>query len=257
VSSPLSRLDAGDWLSYRHRLVHAHACESEAVRQALIASGVDATRCFVTFNSMHMQPASRPGRAALAQFGIPPEAFVVGTIAAMRRVKGIDILLRAAARCADLSDVYWLLFGQVVDPQVRVLAADPRLRGRVRLLGHRIDASELISGADVFVMPSRAEALCQALLEAMYQGVCPVVSDAGGMKEVVRHYQDGLVVPAEDVGALAHAIQSLRNHRDRVNAYAASARQRVLQSFSPASVADRCLSMYHQLSGAGEQRNAA
>ena len=63
VSSPLSKLDAGDWLTYRHPLVDAHACESEAVQRALVQSGVDDARCFVTYNSMHMQPASRPGRA--------------------------------------------------------------------------------------------------------------------------------------------------------------------------------------------------
>ena len=257
VSSPLSKLDAGDWLTYRHPLVDAHACESEAVQRALVQSGVDDARCFVTYNSMHMQPASRPGRGALAQFGIPADAFVVGTMAAMRRVKGIDILLQAAARCASIHDTYWLLFGQVIDPEIRVLAADLRIRNRVRLVGHRPDASELISGADVFVMPSRAEALCQALLEAMYQRVCPVVSDAGGMKEVVRHEQDGLVVPVEDADTLARAIQLLHADRGRIHAFSVSAQQRVIASFSPDRIAERCLAIYRQLLGKDERRHAA
>jgi glycosyltransferase involved in cell wall biosynthesis len=257
VSSPLSKLDAGDWLSYRHRLVDAHACESEAVRQALIRSGVGAARCFVTYNSMYMQPANRPGRAALAQFGVPSDAFVVGTIAAMRRVKGIDNLLKAATRCANLPNTYWVLFGQVIDPEVRSLAADLRIRGRVRLVGHRADASELISGADLFVMPSRAEALCQALLEAMYQGVCPIVTSAGGMKEVVRHERDGLVVPVENVVSLAQAIHRLHADRDRLQAYSASARERVLETFSPDKMAERCLAIYRALLGDHRNRKAA
>jgi L-malate glycosyltransferase len=257
VSSPLSKLDAGDWLTYRHPLVDAHACESDAVRRALVQSGVEDARCFVTYNSMHMQPASRPGRAALAQFGIPADAFVVGTMAAMRRVKGIDILLQAAARCASLHDTYWLLFGQVIDPEIRLLATDLRIRDRVRLVGHRPDASELISGAHLFVMPSRAEALCQALLEAMYQRVCPVVSDAGGMKEVVRHERDGLVVPVENADALARAIQLLHADRRRVQAFSISAQQRVIASFSPDRIAERCLAIYRQLLGEDERRNAA
>jgi glycosyltransferase involved in cell wall biosynthesis len=257
VSSPLSRLDAGDWLTYRHPLVDAHACESEAVRQALITSGMDADSCFVTFNCMHMQPTQRPGRAGLAQFGIPAGAFVVGTIAAMRRVKGIDILLQAAARCGKPHNIYWILFGQVIDPAIRVLADDLRIRDRVRLVGHRPDASELISGADVFVMPSRAEALCQALVEAMYQRVCPIVSSAGGMKEVVRHERDGLVFPVESVDGLALAIQLLHADRHRLEAYAASAHERVLESFSPDKMAERCLSIYCRLLGNQRSRNAA
>jgi glycosyltransferase involved in cell wall biosynthesis len=178
-------------------------------------------------------------------------------MATMRRVKGIDILLRAAAECADLKDVYMLLFGQVVDPEIRKLASNPLIRDRVRLAGHRADASELISGADIFVMPSRSEALCQALLEAMHQGVCPVVSDAGGMKEVVRHGQDGVVFPSEDVAALARAIRALRNDRGLVARYANSSRERIAAEFTAERMAHRCVTLYGRLRDERGSRQAA
>jgi glycosyltransferase involved in cell wall biosynthesis len=257
VSSPLSPLDAGNWLSYRHPFIDAHACESAAVRDALVASGIDPARCCVTYNSMYMAPARRPSRAGLLQFGIPSEAFVIGTMAAMRRVKGIDILLRAAGMCADLKDTYWVLFGHVLDPEIMQLSADPRIRDRVRLVGHRQDASELISGADVFVMPSRAEALCQALLEAMHQRVCPVVSDAGGMREVVRHGQDGLVVPVENVQALAQSIRTLHADRQLAARLANSAHLRIADEFTADKMAQRCLVLYRSLLEAHEARTAA
>ena len=257
ITSTLSPLNAGDWISYRHPKVDAHACESEAVRQSLIASGIDAARCWITYNSKQMPAALRPGRKGLEQFGIPADAFVIGTIATMRRVKGIDILLRAASACAELSDVHWILFGRLVDPEIRRLAADPLISERVHLVGHRADASELISGADLFVMPSRAEALCQALLEAMHQGVCPVVSDAGGMKEVVRHGVDGLVFASETVGALAQARRTLHADRQTMKQYAAAARQRVAAEFTAERMAERCLAMYRDLLGSRRSREAA
>jgi len=257
ITTHLSRLNLGDWLTYRHPLVAAQACESHAVRDALIASGIEAARCWTTYNSMAAFPARSPGRPGLVQFDIPADAFVVGMVAAMRRVKGADVLLCAAAECADLSDAYWLLFGKVVDPEVRRLAGDPRIRKRVRLVGHRPDASELISGADVFCMPSRAEALCQALLEAMHQGVCPVVSDAGGMKEAVRDGQDGIVFSAEDVTALSTAIRKLHADRQLVEEYGASARQRVADEFTPQKVAGRCLALYKHVLRERESRGAA
>lgn len=247
ITATLARLNAGDWISYLHPLVNAHACESEAVRQSLVASGIRANRCWVTYNTMHMPSATRPGRSALRQFGVPAGAFVISTMATMRRVKGIDILLRAAAQCADLQEMYLLLMGDVVDPEIRVLAANPLIRDRVRLVGHRADAAELVSGADIFVMPSRSEALCQALLEAMHQGVCPVVSDAGGMKEVVRHGQDGIVFPSKDIAALAGAIRSLHDDRALVARYATSARERVAAEFTPQKMAERCAASYSQL----------
>ncbi|HEY3394564.1 MAG TPA: glycosyltransferase family 4 protein [Lacipirellulaceae bacterium] len=257
ITATLARLNAGDWISYLHRSVDAHACESEAVRQSLIASGVRADRCWVTYNTMRMRPAQRPGRAALRQFGIPAGAFVIGTMATMRRVKGIDILLRAAAQCADLDDMYLLLIGDVVDPEIRELAANPLLRDRVRMIGHRADASELISGADIFVMPSRSEALCQALLEAMHQGVCPLVSDAGGMKEVVRHEREGLVFPSADFNALAIAVRRLHADRALIGQYAAAARQRIASEFTAEKMAEHCVTMYRELQGCRGSREAA
>jgi glycosyltransferase involved in cell wall biosynthesis len=150
-----------------------------------------------------------------------------------------------------------LLIGKVADPVIDRLAADPRVRDRVRLVGHRADAAALVSGADLFVMPSRAEALCQALLEAMHQGVCPVVSDVGGMKEVVRHGQDGLVVPQEDPQALAEAIRQLHANRSLANAFAASARQRVAETFTPQKMAERTFALYRRVLATGTRRRAA
>jgi glycosyltransferase involved in cell wall biosynthesis len=257
IVSPLRTFDAGDWFSYRHPDVVAHACESQAVRESLVRSGIERERCWVTYNTMYHAPVRRPGRDGLAEFGIPPGAFVVGTVASMRRVKRIDLLLEAAIGCADLEDTYWLLLGEVEDPRVARLAADPRIRRRVRLVGYRSDASELISGADLFVMPSRSEALCQALLEAMHQGVCPVVSDAGGMKEVVRDGQDGLVVPAENSAALTAAIRTLHGNRSLAVQRGASARQRIAESFTPDAMADRALAIYRALGTNDWLRHAA
>jgi glycosyltransferase involved in cell wall biosynthesis len=247
IMQPPSRWDPGNWISYLHPRVTAHACASDAVRRGMVAGGVDSSRCFVTYECVRPGSWDRPGRDALAPWDVPREAFVVGTVATIRPVKGIDILLQAARLCADHKDIYWVLIGPVYDPQVEQLASHPSIASRVRLLGHRPDAPELISGADVFVMPSRMEGLCRALLEAMSQGVCPVVSDAGGCKEIVRPGQDGIVFPSEDVHALAAAIQTLYADRDQVAVYAQSARERIASEFSPQKMSQRSLALYHHV----------
>lgn len=244
ITSRLARLNGGDWVSYAHPSVDAHACESNAVREGLLASRVSPERCRTIYNTLLNTPGACPGRGALAEFDIPSGAFVIGTVATMRRVKGIDLLLRAFAECADLADAYLLLIGSVVDPELQELAAHHALGARIRFAGERADASELISGANLFVMPSRAEALCQALLEAMYQGVCPIVSDAGGLPEVVRDGRDGIVVPAGDVSALACAIKLLYRRRSLLATYGDSARARVETKFTATRMVERALSLY-------------
>ncbi len=210
----------------------------------LIASRIAPHKCVTTYSCVHADRIGSPGRSALEPLRIPADAFVVGTLANMRPVKRADLLLRAAIRCADLRDVYWLLIGRVRDPRVTLLARHPKIRDRVRVLGFRSDALDLMSGADLLVMPSRREGVARALLEAMSQGVCPIVSDAGGMREAVRHEVDGLVFPTGNLDALVEAIRSLYDDRKRTRAYAQSAARRVREVFSPERLSDRLVEFY-------------
>lgn len=246
IVPPLSWWNAGDWITYWHPLVNAHACESEAVRQALVKSHIAAAKCHVVYNCVDTLAPQGPGRPGLAPFGIEQNDFVLGVVARMRRIKGVDLLLRAAMECTDLPDLRLMLFGEIEDSEVERLAEDPRIRHRVRFAGRRTDARELISGADVLVMPSRSEGVANALLEGMHQGVCPLISNVGGIKEVVRHEQDGLVVPREDVPALVAAIRRLHADRQLVRRLASSAQQRV-REFSAMAMAQRLAEIYRPL----------
>ncbi|HYO23562.1 MAG TPA: glycosyltransferase family 4 protein [Lacipirellulaceae bacterium] len=244
VTAPAPRWSPVQRISYQSPRVDWHACESAAVRDALVASGVPAERCGVVFNCLNGPLASCDRRTARDAWGVPEDAFVVAMTANMRAVKGADVLLRAAAACRDLARVHFVLMGRVHDLRLPKLSAAARLEGRLQLTGYLPDAPTLSGAADLFVMPSRAEALSVALLEAMGQGVCPVVSDAGGMKEAVRHGQDGWVFPSGDWGALAAAIRTLSSDDALRQRLAASAKRRVAEAFSPEAVAMRMADLY-------------
>ena len=246
ISTPPSRLDPANHLTFLSPRVTLHACESDAVADGLMAAGVGTGRCHTVYNCVHQpDPLTAGSRAEIrARFGVPADAFVVGTIAHVRPVKGTDLLLRAGLECLDLADAHWLVIGEVTDRRVERLATDGRWRGRLHMAG-RVDGAGSLAGAfDVFAMPSRHEGLCRALLEAMAAGTCPVVSDAGGMKEMVRNGRDGLVVPRENVAALAAAIRSLHADRGRLAELGASARHRMADMCTPAAFADRVLAAH-------------
>ena len=257
IATPPARLDPANQITFLSSKITAHACEAEASARGLMASGIPKQLCHVIHN--YVTPIeSRPGRAGLQRWGIPGDAFVVGVVAAMRPVKGIDILLKAAAECGDLSNVHWVLIGAVRDQQILRLAQHERIRDRVHFLGFQSNASELISGADLFVLPSRSEGIPRALLEAMSQSVCPVVSDAGGMPEAVRHETDGLVVPREDVTALAAAIRRLYHDDSLRQSFAESASHRAKTVFTPEQMCLRTLLLYERiLAGEFAVRRAA
>jgi glycosyltransferase involved in cell wall biosynthesis len=205
-------LDPSDWITFLSPRVDRHACESHAVKDALVQGGVQESKCEVIYNCVDNVGAMSSKTELRDKYNIPAGAFVIGSIATMRPVKGIDILLRALLEVSHLPNLYAVLIGLVQDK----LAADPRLKGRVQLLGEVPGAAQLLKALDVFVMPSRKEGLCRALLEAMNQGICPAVSDAGGMKEIVRDRVDGIVFPKEDPSALAEVIHELYSNRNQV-----------------------------------------
>jgi glycosyltransferase involved in cell wall biosynthesis len=250
ISSPPHWHDLADRFSFLSPRVGSHACESEAVADGLVQAGIPRHSCHVVYNCV--EPGAVGGRdrpEARAALGLPADAFVVGSIASIRPVKGIDILLRAARECLDLPDLRVVIVGPVKDAAVERLARDPGWRGRLLLPGFVPRAGGLAGAFDVFAMPSRAEGLCRALLEAMSQGICPVVSDAGGMKEVVRAGRDGLVVPRGDVPALAAAIRHLHGRRGLIHDLGAEARHRVAALCSPAAMAERVERAYRRVLG--------
>lgn len=239
--------DPADWITYLSPRVTFHACESNAVMQAMLEGGIQQQKCCVVYNCTESIYAAGGAAEIRQRYGIPTDAFVVGTVACIRPVKGIDYLVKAAAACASLANAHFLLVGECKDKLVEQLVLDPRLRNRLTMTGHLDNAQQVMQAFDLFVMPSRREGLCRALLEAMDQGICPIVSDAGGMKEMVRHGLEGEVVTSGNVEALQDAIVRLHDNPGLRITYGAAARLRVREICSPASFTDRLEALYQKL----------
>lgn len=132
--------------------------------------------------------------------------------------KGIDTVLRALAllEARGIPFSYDLIGDGPLRESLACLAASLRLRC-VRFHGVRPNPSALriVSESDVMVIGCRVakdgdqDGVPNAILEAMALGVPVVASDAGGVSEVVRHLETGILVPPDDSEALAGAIAML------------------------------------------------
>ena len=126
--------------------------------------------------------------------------------------KGLDVLLRAFAdRARDMAGWRVEILGDgPLRPELARLAETLGVRERVVFHGHVDDPFSHYARAAMFVLPSRYEGMPNVLLEAMASGLPAVVSDASpGPLEEVTHGENGLVVPAGDVAALAGAMTRL------------------------------------------------
>ena len=76
------------------------------------------------------------------------------------------------------------------------------LEDRVRFLGWRPDVDEIMSCFDIFVLPSLNEGMGRVLVEAMATGLPIVASSVGGIPDLVKDGENGLLVPPANAGAL-------------------------------------------------------
>lgn len=180
-----------------------------------------------------------PGRA--------PRAAGDGTrrrIVAMGRLepqKGFDLLVAAFASIATERSGWDLaILGDGPGrPAIERSIRDRGLEGRIALPGRTSDATGELARSDLFVLSSRFEGFPNALCEAMAGGLPVVAFDCpSGPREIVRDGVDGVLVPAEDVAALAAALAKLTADEGLRASLAARAPE-VADRFAVATIADR------------------
>jgi GalNAc-alpha-(1->4)-GalNAc-alpha-(1->3)-diNAcBac-PP-undecaprenol alpha-1,4-N-acetyl-D-galactosaminyltransferase len=182
-----------------------------------------------------------------------PTARVKGhqKIVAMGRLepeKGFDLLLRAFAQCTDAHPEWTLdIFGEGSErDRLTILANDMGIAHRVSLRGVVKDPERVLRLADLFVLSSRYEGFPMALLEAMACGL-PVVSFdcRSGPSEMIHDEISGILVPPNDVSALAKAMSRLMGSEDIRKGLGARAIG-VVERFSLAKVAQMWRRVFEQ-----------
>jgi glycosyltransferase involved in cell wall biosynthesis len=126
-------------------------------------------------------------------------------------VKGFDILLHAFAQVAqEFDDWDVVILGEGVEREhLRDLARHLAIDERLSLSGLVLDPERVMAQSDLFVLASRYEGLPNALLEAMAVGMAVIGTETSGAREIIRDGLNGLLVPIDDVAALAQAMGRL------------------------------------------------
>lgn len=117
---------------------------------------------------------------------------------------------------------------------------------RVTFHGFRRDAEALMAGADALIMPSLHEGLPYTLLEAMSLGLPVVVSDVGGLAEVLRHEETGLLVTVGNAPALAAALMRLAEAPELRTSLGAAAARDQRRAYTLAAMGEGYLAAYRQ-----------
>ena len=192
--------------------------------------------------------------AARRALGLEDADFVVGIVSVLRSWTGHDDQLEAVRRLAARGvPVKLVIVGDGPRKEhIQRKIAELGLTQRAQMTGHRTDVPAVIAAMDCMALPSTAnEATSQALPQALAMKVPVIASTVGGLPEVVRDRDTGLLVPPGDPAALADALEWMRAHPAEAARMAERGHALVHAGFTFTGMIDRTEAVYREaLAGA-------
>ena len=252
----LSYWDPFSWLSFFNPRIARWVCVCEAIRTYFIEKRLllffklfDPKRVVTIYKGHRLEwYLQQQGDPVLPTVGVPAGVKVIGCVARMKKRKGIIELVNAMALMKSDHQPHLVLVGRVIDEDIRKACEQSPVRERIHLLGFNPEAAQMAAEFDIACLPSlRREGLPRAVIEAMAQGIAPVVSDAGGSAELIEPGVSGLVVPPGDSAALAAAFDELLADDGRRKAMGQAAQQRIKDAFSIEQTLKQTLAIYNEV----------
>jgi glycosyltransferase involved in cell wall biosynthesis len=170
----------------------------------------------------------------------PPDEPRLLAVGRLIPIKGFDVLLRAFEKARSEVPQLSLEIAGTGPLERELRSSAPR---GVTFLGRVSPVTPAMERAAIVVVPSRGEGFGMVALEASERGRAVIASSAGGLPEIVADGETGIVVPREDVDALAQAIVELASDLPRAATMGAAARRRALSEFRQ----DRCTGRTEEL----------
>jgi glycosyltransferase involved in cell wall biosynthesis len=217
---------------------------SRKVGAEIKAIGIDDARLHVIHNGVDIDEFS-PGPAQRARFGLPEDAFLLlfaGDLRVPR--KNLDGVLHALV--STPAHVHLVVAGFLRNSPYPALAQKLGVSDRVHFVGQVTDVPAMMRSVDVFVFPSRYEAMSLVMLEALASALPVVTASTAGGAEVIDHTAGVVLESPEDITGLAAAIGRLASDAGHARAMGAAARE-LAKSLSWQTMAAHYLSLYDEL----------
>ena len=180
---------------------------------------------------------------------IPDNAVIVTTVARLFPVKGVDHLVRAAARIlGNNEDVHFVVAGNGPEkPRLEAMISEAHIGDRFHLLGECNYVPELLSASDLFVLPSNSEELSISILEAMFSRLPLIVTDVGDNNYLVHQEKDGFIVQKGRADLMAEKIAYMLAHREMWSDMGRQGLEIARSQFSNATMLDKYRELYENV----------
>lgn len=182
-----------------------------------------------------------------ATFNTPEEAPLLLGLGRLHPSKAFDTLMNAVQA---VPEAYLWIAGEGPQRQeLEAICQELGIEDRVRFLGWRNDRAALFDAADICVFSSRYEPFGTVFVQAWAQQTPLITTDADGPRQYVRHEEDALLVPVDDVNAMAQAIQRLINDKKLQKKLVTNGFERYQNEFTKDSTVKAYLNYYTEIIG--------
>jgi glycosyltransferase involved in cell wall biosynthesis len=192
---------------------------SQSLKDMLIQNGVDGSKIRVIGNGVDSDIFSPGDRhASRSELGIAQEAKLIVALGNVQRRKGYDLLVEAIAPYQQNRNFSCVILGGINEAgtmaSLQSRVEQLGMKDQVRFFGQATPdvVVKWLRASDMFVLPTRREGCCNAVLEALSTGVPVLSTPAGDNTKFVSDGENGFIVPHDDSQSLHRAIERTWNH---------------------------------------------
>jgi glycosyltransferase involved in cell wall biosynthesis len=236
---------------YRYRMIQSHVdafiAISNEIKDEFLGSGSSPQKCKFIPNGVKLdrfQPINAAQKLLLRKQLKLPEGTIVIFAGRLEQEKRVEDLVKLWLQVQEKhSDAHLLILGTgSQETMLKKMAT-----GNIHFGGTVEDVAPYLQTSDIFVLPSVAEGLSNALLEALATELPVVVTATGGTTDIVRHKVSGWLIENYTPQALLEGILSFLDDRRLRERCAREGRRCVTENYSLKNTADRLYELYHEL----------
>lgn len=225
-------------------------CVSKAVESSFINEGISNKKTKLIYNGVdteHFKP--REDSYIRQELDIKEDTLVLTTVSRFHEEKGHMFLIEGLSILAsNLLNFKMILVGQgEEEASIRDMVKDYGLEENVIFLGYREDIGHILCASDIYISPSKNEAISFSVLEALSSGIPVIATAVGGLPEIFHKGQVGILIPFGDKVQFAKAVIHLNNNSIKYRMFVSNSRKIVVNHFSQSNMLKETYDLYDEI----------